>query len=276
MGAHMIDTHCHLNFHAFEGNHAEVVARAKAAGVTAIVAPSTYLGSSEQAIALSKEYPGWLFPAVGHHPTHVIDRPFNIDTYRRLATTKLANGERSVVAIGEIGLDAHRDEARATLGAQQAMLRQLLDLAVELGKPVILHCRNAYDELLTMLRTMPERPNGVLHCFAPVAKAGYEGSSSPMEIANAFLELGYAIGFTGIVTYPANEALRSVTAQLPLEQIVVETDAPFLAPQRYRGQPNEPAYVVEVAAEIARVRGVSVEAIDHATTANARRIFRLI
>lgn len=265
----MIDTHCHLNFHAFEGNHAAVVERAKAAGVTAIVAPSTYLGSSEQALSLAAEYPDWLFPAVGHHPTHVIDRPFDIDAYRKLASHSI------VVAIGEIGLDAHRDEARATFGQQRTILRSLLDVAVQLEKPVILHCRNAYHELITLLRAMPMRPPGVLHCFAPVAGAGYTGSMTAQAIADAFLELGYMIGFTGIVTYPKNVALRSVAATVPLDRILLETDAPFLAPQRYRGQPNEPAYVTEVAAEIARVRGVSVESIDRATTETARRVFAL-
>lgn len=265
----MIDTHCHLNFHAFEYNHADVVTRAKAAGVAAIVAPSTYLGSSEQAISLAKEYPGWLFPAVGHHPTHVSDRPFDIEAYRQLARDPV------VVAIGEIGLDAHRPEARATLVEQQVMLQQLLDLAVELDKPVILHCRNAYDELLAMLRAMPKIPSGVLHCFAPLRPAGYEGQAPPINIANAFLDLGYAIGFTGIVTYSGNDALREVAAQIPLDQILLETDAPFLAPQKYRGQPNEPAYVTEVAAETARVRDLSVEEVDRATTVNARRVFRL-
>ncbi len=265
----MIDTHGHLNFHAFEENHAEIVARAKAAGVEAIVAPSTYIESSEQAIRLAGEYPDWLFPAVGHHPTHVIDRPFNIDVYRRLAQ------DPKVVAIGEIGLDAHRDEARATLTEQQVILQQLLDLAVEVEKPVILHCRNAYEELLQLLRAMSTRPMGVLHCFAPVANAGYEGSSSAMEIAKQFLDLGCAIGFTGIVTYPGNDALRDVAALIPGDRILVETDSPFLAPQRYRGQPNEPAYVHEVVAQVASVRGELFETIDRLTTDNARRIFQL-
>lgn len=265
----MIDTHCHLNFHAFEENHSEIVARAKAAGVSAIVAPSTYIESSEQAIALAKLYPGWLFPAVGHHPTHVTDRLFDLDRYRELAS------DSRVVAIGEIGLDAHRDEARNTLTEQKVMLKQLLDLAVELDRPVILHCRNAYEELIAMLHAMPRRPTGVLHCFAPVAKAGYQGSQTPREIAQSFLDLGYAIGFTGIVTYPGNDALRDVAATIPIDQILLETDAPFLSPQRYRGTPNEPAYVAETGHEIARVRGISVNEIDQVTTKNAKRVLRL-
>lgn len=265
----MIDTHGHLNFRAFEQNYADVIERAKEAGLSAVIAPSTYLGSSEQAIRLAGLYPGWLFPAVGHHPIHVNNHLFDRDAYHALASNPV------VVAIGEVGLDAYRDEERATLREQKDMLRQQLDLALELEKPVILHCRNTYGELLELLRSMPKLPSGVLHCFAAVPKAGYQGNTPAMEIAQAFLDLGYAIGFTGIVTYPGNDALREVAAAIPLDQILLETDSPYLAPQKYRGQPNEPAYVVEVAAEIARVRGVSIEEIDLATTANAQRVFRL-
>lgn len=265
----MIDTHGHLNFHAFEDNHTEVVARAKEAGLSAVIVPSTYLGSSQQAIRLAGKYPGWLWPAVGHHPIHVNNHLFDPGAYRVLASNPV------VVAIGEIGLDAYRDEERATFAVQKDILRQQLDLALELEKPVILHCRNAYDELLELLRAMPKLPTGVLHCFAAVPKAGYQGNTPAMEIAQSFLDLGYSIGFTGILTYPGNDALRDVVKNIPVESILLETDSPYLAPQKYRGQPNEPAYVTEVATEIARVRGVSIEAIDRATTETAHRVFAL-
>lgn len=265
----MIDSHGHLNFTGFADSYPEVIERARAAGVTAIVMPSTQIASSEQAIKLANEYPGFLFPTVGQHPTHVLKHEFNVEDYRKLAVNP------AVIAIGEIGLDAHRDEAKATLAEQKIMLQAQLDLAVELNKPVIMHCRNAYEELLTMLKAMPKRPRGVLHCFAPVSGAGYTGSVTPLALANTFLELGYLISFAGIITYPKNDTLREVAAAMPLDRMLVETDAPFLSPQAHRGQPNEPAFIVETIVEIARQRGVDAGVIAEATANNAKRLFSL-
>jgi len=265
----MIDSHGHLNFHTFTESYGDIIERAKAAGVHAIVVPSTQLESSQQALKIAREYPDYAFPAVGQHPTHVEKHPFDIAAYRTLAE------DPRVVAIGEIGLDAHRDEAKATLAAQKVMLQAQLDLAVELDKPVIIHCRNAYQELLKMFGAMPKVPRGVLHCFAPVEGAGYAEAMTAQEVADAFVALGFYISFAGIITYPKNGALRDVAAQLPLDRILTETDAPFLSPQKRRSEPNEPAFMVDTVTEIARARGVPFATIATATEANARALFNL-
>ena len=232
--------------------------RAKAAWIEAIICPSSHLDSSQRAIALAEQYPSWVFPAIGQHPSHVKDHSFNIVEYRKLA------GDSRVVAIGEIGLDAHRDEAKALLEEQKTMLRSLLDLAHEVDKPVILHSRDAYQELYEILTALPYKPSGVVHCF--------EGSQ---ELANKFLSLGLFVGFTGMVTYPRNEALRSVVASIPLDRMLIETDAPFLPPQVHRGEQNEPAYVVEVAKTVAVARGISADEVDRVTTENAKTLFKV-
>ena len=254
----MIDSHCHLNFHAFEDNYREVVKRAKTAGVEAIICPSTYLEASEQALKLADEFPSWVYPAVGHHPSHVKDHVFDITAYHKLAS------DPRVVAIGEIGLDAHRDEAKAQLSDQIEMLRAQLDLAHEVNKPVILHSRAAYQELLNLLESLPYKLEGVVHCF--------EGSQAQAE---EFLQLGLYVGFTGMVTYPKNDSLRSIAATIPLDRILVETDSPFLPPQSHRGEQNKPAFVVEVVETIAAERKMEIAEFDKITTENARRLFKI-
>jgi TatD DNase family protein len=253
----LVDTHCHLDFDRFDGDRDEVVSRAAEAGVTRIVVPGIDLASSRRVVELAERYEG-VYAAVGVHPNSSAGWEDGwIGTLRELA------GHEKVVAIGEIGLDYYRDWSPRPV--QQQALRAQLELAAEVGKPVIIHNRESDADVVRMLGESAlvgrERP-GVLHSFA-----------APWEMAEAALAMGYYLGFTGPVTYKNADGLRRIAGQVPLERLLVETDAPFLAPQQHRGDRNEPAYVRLVAERIAELHGLSLEGLAEQTTANARRLF---
>jgi TatD DNase family protein len=253
----LIDTHCHLDFERFDEDRQAVVQRAAEAGVERIVMPALDLENCRAVLALTEQFEG-VFAAVGIHPNSSAEWQDNwIDEIRAFA------GHEKVVAIGEIGLDYYWDSSPKAV--QQRALSMQLELAAELALPVIIHNRESDGDVLRLLAQSPlkgrERP-GVLHSF-----------STSWETAEAALDMGYFIGFTGPVTYKKADELRAVAAQAPLDRILVETDAPFLAPQQHRGKRNEPAYVVYVAEKIADVRGLATAEISQRTTENARRLF---
>ena len=260
----LIDTHCHLDFDTFDGQRDEVVREAAAAGVTRIINPGTSLERSRAAVDLAARYPG-VYAAVGIHPNSTADwSDAQLDGVRELAA------QPKVVAIGEIGLDYHWDDSPKE--TQWRALEAQLALAVELELPVILHNREASDDLLDILArwtpTLPpslrDRP-GVLHSF-----------SAPMTAAERALDLGFMLGFTGPVTFKNADDLRRIAARVPDDRIVVETDAPFLTPHPYRGRrPNRPAYVRFIAERLAALRVVSDDTFADLSTANAERLFRL-
>ena len=260
----LIDTHCHLDFDAYDGLRDEIVAEAAAHGVTRLINPSTDLARAPAVLRLAETYPG-VYAAVGVHPTSTVDfSPASVATLRTLAA------HARVVAIGEIGLDYYRDTApKAT---QWAALEAQLALAAELGLPVILHNREASDDLLDILArwvtTLPislrDRP-GVLHSF-----------SAPLPVAERALTLGFYLGFTGPVTFKNADDLRRVAACVPLDRLLVETDGPFLTPHPYRGRrPNRPAYVRFIAERLAALHSVSYDELAARTTANAEHLFAL-
>jgi TatD DNase family protein len=264
------DTHCHLYFNAFDEDRAGVLDRAREAGVLHILAPGIDLPTSRQAVALA-EATADVFP----NDARTWDKD-SVPALRELA------GPAKVVAIGEIGLDYYRD--RAPRGLQREVFRTQLDLAAELELPVVVHTRDgstseavvdpaATREALEILgnwvsglreRRSPlaGRP-GVLHSFP--------GDES---LARQGIELGFLIGITGPVTFKNAAALQHLVAALPLESLLIETDAPFLTPQPHRGQRNEPAYVRFVAEKIAQIQGRSLPATAEITTSNAERLFR--
>ncbi len=253
----LVDTHCHLDFHRFDGDRDEVVARALEAGVSRIVVPALDLDNCAAVLALADRYPS-VFAAVGVHPNSTaLWSDGWIETLRELAA------HDKVVAIGEIGLDYHWDKSPHE--TQQRALTQQLELAAELDLPVIVHNREADSDVLRLLEQSAlrngDRP-GVLHSF-----------SSDWEVAARGLELGYYLGFTGPITYKNANELRDVLRKAPMDRILVETDAPFLAPQAHRGQRNEPAYVVHVAQQVAAVRETSLKTVEAMTTENAACIF---
>ncbi|HSM54691.1 MAG TPA: TatD family hydrolase [Candidatus Sulfomarinibacteraceae bacterium] len=253
----LVDTHCHLDFERFDGERDAIVARALAAGVKRIIVPALDLENCRTVLQLADRYSA-VFAAVGVHPnSSAVWRDRWLDDLRQLAE------HARVVAIGEIGLDYYWDKSPPDV-QRQAFAAQLR-LAAELDLPVIVHNREADAHVLQLLAESPlrekERP-GVLHSF-----------STTWETAEAALEMGYYLGFAGPVTYPNADKLREVVARTPMDRILVETDAPFLAPQAYRGQRNEPAFVTEVARQVADVRENNLKIIEAMTTENAACVF---
>jgi TatD DNase family protein len=260
----LIDTHCHLDFDAYDLDREDVIARAAAQGVTRIVNPATDAASGAAALALADVYPG-IFVAVGIHPNSTAE-------FTSAALDGIAQQAQHtrVVAIGEIGLDYYRDWSPKA--QQRIAFEQQLELAARLELPVIIHNREASDDVLAVLTAwvptlsnrLRERP-GVLHSF-----------SAPRAVADQALALGFYLGFTGPITYKNADDLRSVAAAVPLDRLLVETDGPFLTPHPHRGTRNEPAYVAHVAERLAALHNISNEALASATTQNAERLFGLL
>jgi TatD DNase family protein len=259
----LIDTHCHLDLEAYDEDRAAVIDRAAAQGVTRIINPATTIESGAAILKLADAYPG-LYAAVGIHPNDsAAYRPADLQVIETQAR------HPKVVAIGEIGLDYYRDWSPPA--QQRAAFESQLALAAQLGLPVIIHNREASEDVLAILAawvpTLPEalreRP-GVMHSF-----------SAPSATAESALALGFCLGFTGPLTFKNAHSLRSIAAAVPLDRLLVETDGPFLTPQPHRGQRNEPAYVRLVAERLAALRNLSEAAIQEITTRNAERLFGL-
>jgi TatD DNase family protein len=253
----LIDTHGHLDFDRFDEDRDAVLQRAAAASVERIIVPALDLANCPQVLALGDRY-AEVYAAVGVHPNSTaLWENVWLDSIRRFAA------HPKVVAIGEIGLDYYWDDSPKEV--QQAALAAQLELAAELELPVIIHNRDSSEDVLRLLAVSPlagrERP-GVLHSF-----------SAEAAVAEAALRMGFYIGITGPVTFKKADDLRAVVAGLPLERILVETDAPFLAPQQRRGKRNEPAYVAYVAEQIAALHGLSSDELARITTNNAMRLF---
>lgn len=255
----LIDTHCHLDLRQFADDRTAVIRRAAAAGVSQIIVPAINLQNLTAVTDLALTHEG-VFAAVGIHPNSCAEW-----TDAWLTAVREAAARPKVVAIGEIGLDYYWDDAPHAV--QHEALAQQLALAAHLTLPVIIHNREANDDVLRLLAASPlagrENP-GVLHSF-----------SGDWAMARAALDLGFYLGFTGPVTFKKADDLREIVRRTPLERLLIETDAPYLAPQPYRGKRNEPAYVSLVAARMAEVKGVETAVIAHHTTANARRLFGL-
>ncbi len=255
----LIDTHCHLDFDRFDHDREAVVARALAAGVQRIIVPAVNLQNCPVDLRLAEQYEG-VYAAVGVHPNSTAAwEPGWTAALQEFVTHK------KVVAIGEIGLDYYWDKSPKAV--QHEALTAQLALAAEHNLPVISHNRESSADVIRLLTESPlaggERP-GVLHSF-----------SADWPTAAAALEMGFYLGFTGPVTFKKADDLRHLVAKVPLERILVETDAPFLAPQQRRGKRNEPAYVAYVAERIAAIHGVDTAVFAAQSTANAERLFGL-
>lgn len=253
-----IDTHAHLTFPEFQADLPEVINRAKAAGVEAIVNIALDEPAILASLKLAEEYPDYIFTGLGLHPHDA--KEWQIESYEKL---KAFAKNKSVVAIGEMGLDYHYNLSPADV--QKEVFRQQLRLAQELDLPAIIHSREAVNDTLIILHEENQgKLKGVLHCFC-----------GEMELAEKALALGLMVSFTGNITFPKADKVRQAAKALPLEKIMIETDCPFLAPQTKRGQRNEPAYVVSVAEKIAELKGLSIEEVARTTTLNARRFFKI-
>lgn len=262
----LTDTHTHLDFPHFDNDRERVIERAATAGVRAIVNVGADLASSRAAVALAEVYPR-VYAAVGLHPHDA-----KTLTGEMLEELRALASHPRVVAIGEIGLDFYRD--LSPRDEQRQAFKQQLALASEVGKPVIIHDRQAHKEVMAILRhrvegghqpsAMSHKPKGVLHCF-----------SGDLAMAREAIELGFYISIAGPVTFENARRLRELVRQLPLEKLLVETDCPYLTPHPHQGSRNEPAYVKLVAQEVARIKGLSLEEVARITSDNAQALFAL-
>lgn len=272
----LIDTHAHINFNAYKDDGDEVVKRALEQEVWMINVGSEKK-TSQRAVAYAQKYEQGVFAAVGLHPgslsSQEIDakigdkevvkmktfaQEFDYEYYKNLAQ------DRKVVAIGEIGLDYYRNTATKEL--QKEVLLEQLSLAEETGKPVLLHCREAHEDLLKILRTWTLVGNkslrGVIHSF-----------SGRWSQAQEYLKMGFYLGFNGIITFARD--YDRVVKEMPLDRLLLETDCPYLTPEPFRGKRNEPRYVKFVAQKVAELKSVSLEEVAEATTKNAKGLFEI-
>ena len=252
----LVDHHCHLDFPDFEASLDQVVARAHAAGVGTLVTISTHIRRFERLRAIAERFPD-VYASIGTHPHHA-DEERGIPLADIIAIAR----HPKVVAIGEAGLDYYYK--RSSPEAQAEGFRTHIQAARETGLPLEIHTREADSDTLTILRE--EHAKGafpaVLHCF-----------TGGRELALRAVDMGLYVSFTGVVTFKKSNALRALACEIPIDRILVETDAPFLAPDPFRGKTNEPAYVVHTAAALAKARGLSPEDFAKATTENFHRLF---
>ena len=256
----LIDSHAHIDFPQFDEDRGAMLDRARAAGVSTILAIGSGPGPEklDAAIPFAEQH-DWIYATVGTHPHEAKDlTPQHLDRLAELAK------HPKVIAWGEIGLDYfHNHSPRET---QDRVFRDQLALARHAELPIVIHCRDAWADCLAVLDEVwrPTGLGGILHCF-----------TSTLEDARRGVEMGFLVSFAGNSTYPKAANLRDVAKALPLEALLIETDSPFLAPQGYRGKRNEPAYVGEVAKSIASVRNLRAEEVASASAANFRRFFSL-
>lgn len=251
----LIDAHCHLQSAAFDVDREQTIKRAFQAGVSMIVV-GTDKESSQKAVELAQKYPEGIFAAIGQHPTET--EKFESDFYEKLAASK------KVVAVGECGLDFNRiknTELRIK-DLQKEIFVEHINLANEVKKPLMIHCRVAFDDLIGILNSESSRlnsPPGIIHFF-----------SGTIEDARSLLDLGFYFTFGGLVTF--NREFEGIIRFIPLERILLETDAPFVAPIPYRGKRNEPAYIVETAKKMAEIKKLPFEKIACQTSENVEKV----
>ena len=252
----LIDSHCHLDFPDFADDLDGIVARAETAGIGRIVTISTRVRRLDALLAITEKYPK-VYCSVGTHP-HQADEEDGITAKELVALTR----HPKVVALGEAGLDYFYQHASRE--AQERGFRSHIAAARTSNLPLVIHTRDADEDCERILvEEMAKGPfRAVLHCY-----------TGGRKLALKAIELGLSISFTGILTFKKSEALRSLAAELPADRIMVETDAPYLAPGKFRGKRNEPAYVVEIAKVLAEARGVSLDEISRQTTENFFRLF---
>ncbi len=256
---HLIDTHCHIQTEEFDEDRDAVLERAAEAGVGTliVVGGAGDLSTNEKAVRLADEHAG-VYATVGMHPHDAKD----VGAADMARLRDLARHPK-VVAIGETGLDFHYDHSPRQV--QRDMFERFAALAVETGLPIVVHNRESDREVAETIRSRGGGAlHGVIHCF-----------SSDAAAARTFLDLGFYLSFSGIVTFKNAEGLRDVARQVPADRLLIETDAPFLAPVPKRGRRNEPAYVRFVAETLAQVRDVGVDEIAGVVSRNARRLFGL-
>jgi TatD DNase family protein len=254
----LIDSHAHIDAPQFADDRGAMLERARAAGITTLLAIGSGPEKLDAAIPFAEQH-DWIYATVGVHPHEAKDlTPAHLEQLAKLA------GHSRVIAYGEIGLDYFYDHSPRDI--QQRVFREQMEVAAKANLPIVIHCRDAWGDCMQMLEQhwRPTGLRGILHCF-----------TSTLEDAKRALDMDFLISFAGNSTYPKAQNLRDIAKVLPRENLLIETDSPYLAPQPYRGQRNEPAYVGEVAKVIGSVRNLAAEELASATAENFRRFFRL-
>jgi len=260
----LIDTHCHLDFTQFDSDREEVIKRAKLNKVQAIINIGTDLNSSLKSRDIASEYDN-IFFSLGFHPHYADDFNESLfkDGYIFGQRIEDLTNNRKLVAIGEVGLDYYKSLSERK--TQQKVFLRFIEISQKLNLPLVVHSRESQDDVFSILRSeLDSLSQVVFHCF-----------SGPFDFLEKCLDLGAMFSFTANVTYPKASAIRDFVRRLPLRNIMLETDAPYLSPQKFRGQRNEPAYVNLVAQEVAEIKNCSIEEVASTTTSNAKRFFNL-
>ena len=255
----MIDTHCHLDGEEFREDLDAVITRAKEAGVEAVGVPGINLDSCTTVMELCQRYQGYCYPMLGLHPEDV-----KADWKDTLAQIKrsILNVPSSICAIGEVGLDYYW--SREFEQEQLEAFEEQVKWSIEMKLPLMIHCRKAQNELVAILKRYKDQlQGGVFHCFA----------GNELEARELLQFEGFVLGIGGVLTFKKSKLPETLAAAVPLDRLVLETDAPYMAPVPKRGQRNEPAFVSHVAAKLAEVYGVSEEEVSRKTNANVARIF---
>ena len=252
----LFDTHAHLDDHAFDEDRLELIKNLPDQGLALVLNPGCSLASSRNVDKLTREY-DYIYGAVGSHPD-VADEVSDavLEEYRQIVA-----GNPKIKAIGEIGLDYHYEDIPREL--QKKAFRMQMELARELGLPAIVHERDAHEDGMKFVEEFPE-VGGVFHCY-----------SGSLEMAKWLVERGWYIGFTGVLTFKNARKALEVAANIPLEQIVLETDCPYMAPEPFRGKRNDPGKLYRMAEKLAEIRGLTVEEIHAITVENGKRLYRI-
>ncbi|HWR38814.1 MAG TPA: TatD family hydrolase [Patescibacteria group bacterium] len=250
----LFDTHAHIDDNRFDNDRDEVLQRAAEAGVSLILNAGACMESSARAVDLAARYPA-VYAAVGVHPHDAKD--VVVSDYQQLADWHLLS---KVVAVGEIGLDYYYDHSPREV--QKEVFIRHIDLARQLGKPIIIHDRDAHGDVMDIVKREGQGVNGVFHCF-----------SGSLEMMREVIKMGFYVSIAGPVTIKSAVKLKEVAAAVPLERLLVETDCPYLTPNPYRGRRNEPAYVRYVAEEVARLRNMDLEELATTAAENGKRLF---
>ncbi|MDP2670893.1 MAG: TatD family hydrolase [bacterium] len=255
----LVDTHAHFQFEAYKEDRDQVI-KENLKELSAIMTVGASLESSKNGVSLVQNYDG-LFAAVGVHPHHVDQ--FSPETMKELEQLII---QPKVVAVGEIGLDKHLYQGypEPNIKDQIKILEPQINLALKSKRPILFHCRDAYDELFDLLKTLPQPLLGLMHCFM-----------GDVSFAKKFLDLGLFISFSGNLTYKGNDYIRQAAKFVPLDRLLLETDSPYLTPHPFRGQRNEPKYVKIIAETVSLLKSLSLETVAQATTTNAKKLLSI-
>ena len=252
----LFDTHAHMDDHAFDADREELLASLPGQGLALVMNPGCSLESSRNVDVLTKKY-GYIYGAVGSHP----DVADEVNDAVLAEYAALCKQNPRIKAIGEIGLDYHYEDIPREI--QKQAFRAQMALAKELGLPVIVHEREAHEDGMKIVEEFPE-VTGVFHCY-----------SGSQEMAKWLINRGWYIGFTGVLTFKNARKAVEVASSIPLDRIVLETDCPYMAPEPFRGKRNDPGKLCRMAEKLAQLRGLTVEEIEHITTENGKRLYRI-